>query len=134
MRGVAGSLGFGSLCEEAVARLKTHFAETFASEHSDQQRSDELAKGTREIFEAEHLPVAAIEEIDCRETMCRLTVRHSADFDRDSVGRIFGRGVLSYGSFDFLQDGRTVAYVGAGMPLDTPPPSSLPPTAMAAAN
>jgi hypothetical protein len=116
--------------EEAVARLKTHFAATFAGEPHDRQRSDEYLAAMGEIFETERLPPGAIEELDCRQTLCRLTIRHSVDLERDSVSRIFGRGVLRFGSFDFLQDGRTVAYVGAGAPLDTPPPSALPPTVL----
>ena len=56
----------------------------------------------------------ALESVECRRSICRLTLVHSAGKTRDELGALWGDGPLTNGAYDHVsEDGKkTFAYFG----------------------
>lgn len=105
---------------ELEAGVRDRAAQTFEKSVSD--------------FVASQLP-GALEAVDCRASICKLTFNHTAGTTREDIGGLWANGPFVAGSWDYLtEDGtRTIAYIGTpghglpildlyGNPVDLPAP------------
>jgi hypothetical protein len=79
---------------------------------------------------AQHgLPPSALREVECRRSLCRITLS-TGTLARDDLEVLWGKEPLLHGSFDFASEDGTERVVYAGLaesPLQFPAPDEAAP-------
>jgi len=109
---------------EEADEMTIFYESSFEAERRDTDWAYDHEQEIGGFFAGEHLEGNHLDNVVCRDTLCRVEVAHASETSRERVATLWGQGPFAHGGYTryYPDENRSVWFVGReGHPFQQPP-------------